>query len=131
MILLPADLPRHARRHRRIRLKQKALKMCDFAGTPEPALGAAGRAFKSPRPDQWNQGIVAIFYRTRKSTVVKIVAVAIFKVHQVKKPAGGLGGELFINIRSMCLCRREQPAIELPRADSARRFYANLGLHEE
>ncbi len=35
-----------------ISLKQKALKTGHFVPTTESALGAGGRAFKSPRPDQ-------------------------------------------------------------------------------
>ena len=40
---------------RRICLKQTQLKMNNLLGPPESALGAAGRAFKSPRPDHPNQ----------------------------------------------------------------------------
>jgi hypothetical protein len=36
----------------RILLKQNALKMRDFREIATTALGAGGRAFKSPRPDQ-------------------------------------------------------------------------------
>jgi hypothetical protein len=36
----------------RISLKQKLLKIGHFRARPESALGAGGRAFKSPRPDQ-------------------------------------------------------------------------------
>jgi hypothetical protein len=36
----------------RISLKQNALKIDDFRGMPESVLGAGGRAFESPRPDQ-------------------------------------------------------------------------------
>jgi hypothetical protein len=35
-----------------ILLKQKPLKIGHFRARPETALGAGGRAFKSPRPDQ-------------------------------------------------------------------------------
>jgi hypothetical protein len=35
-----------------ISLKQKLLKIGHFRARPESALGAGGRAFKSPRPDQ-------------------------------------------------------------------------------
>jgi hypothetical protein len=40
---------------RRISLKQNALKIGDFLEISTTALGAGGRAFKSPRPDQKNQ----------------------------------------------------------------------------
>src|SRR5579871_1160602 len=36
----------------RISFKQKRLKIADFPARSETALGAGGRAFKSPRPDQ-------------------------------------------------------------------------------
>jgi hypothetical protein len=39
----------------RISLKQNALKIRDFHEIATTTLGAGGRAFKSPRPDQWNQ----------------------------------------------------------------------------
>ena len=39
----------------RITLKQKQLKTGRFRRITESALGAGGRAFKSPRPDQWKQ----------------------------------------------------------------------------
>ncbi len=38
----------------RIYLKQNTLKTEDFQSAPESALGAGGRAFESPRPDQQN-----------------------------------------------------------------------------
>jgi hypothetical protein len=39
----------------RISLKWNTLKISDFRDLPETALGAGGRAFKSPRPDQLKQ----------------------------------------------------------------------------
>jgi hypothetical protein len=57
----------------RIRLKQKQLKTGGFRSFTESALGAGGRAFKSPRPDQWNQLDMAFFLKAAKSTVVDFV----------------------------------------------------------
>ena len=46
---------------RRIPLKQNALKIGDFLEIATTALGAGGRAFKSPRPDQIAQWVGAPF----------------------------------------------------------------------
>jgi hypothetical protein len=60
-------------------LKRKHQKTGDFGEWPETALGAGGRAFKSPRPDQRIQADAGISQDARKSAVDKNVAVAFLK----------------------------------------------------